>query len=114
MFFLNELVHNFSIIFLVSSKQSELIKFSFSVNTQASRQKCQEGEFKCHNGACIKKSFVCDGEVDCTDGSDEIVSCSECSYLFGQYYLLVKMTKMNCCEEQAAINRKQKKNLSEF
>ncbi|XP_065051806.1 prolow-density lipoprotein receptor-related protein 1-like isoform X1 [Rhopilema esculentum] len=45
------------------------------LNTQASRQKCQEGEFKCHNGACIKKSFVCDGEVDCTDGSDEVVSC---------------------------------------
>ncbi|XP_017794098.1 PREDICTED: basement membrane-specific heparan sulfate proteoglycan core protein isoform X2 [Habropoda laboriosa] len=33
---------------------------------------CQYDEATCGNGDCIPKSHVCNGRVDCTDGSDEM------------------------------------------
>ncbi|CAG9131327.1 unnamed protein product [Plutella xylostella] len=32
---------------------------------------CEEHEFQCTNGECIRKEFRCDSRVDCLDGSDE-------------------------------------------
>ncbi|GAB1602266.1 basement membrane-specific heparan sulfate proteoglycan core protein-like isoform X6, partial [Argonauta hians] len=37
---------------------------------------CRRSEATCNNGQCIPKDFRCDGETDCTDGSDEF-SCSQ-------------------------------------
>lgn len=37
---------------------------------------CQPGNFRCRNGRCIYESWVCDGQADCADGSDE----ADCSY----------------------------------
>ena len=35
-------------------------------------QECSDGYFRCKGeGVCITVDFVCDGEVDCLDGSDE-------------------------------------------
>ena len=48
-----------------------------AVSTYVTENKCRDGQFKCKNGLCIWKTFVCDGDVDCSDGSDEIISCSE-------------------------------------
>lgn len=39
---------------------------------------CLYNESTCSNGDCIPKSYVCNGRLDCTDGSDEM-RCSECS-----------------------------------
>lgn len=39
---------------------------------------CQDNEFKCPNPeiGCINKDWVCDGDDDCKDNSDE-VGCGE-------------------------------------
>uniref|UniRef100_A0A3B4HB27 Uncharacterized protein n=1 Tax=Pundamilia nyererei TaxID=303518 RepID=A0A3B4HB27_9CICH len=39
-----------------------------------SAKQCDNREFRCANGQCISKSFVCDSDNDCSDGSDE-ASC---------------------------------------
>ncbi|XP_035236655.1 basement membrane-specific heparan sulfate proteoglycan core protein-like isoform X3 [Anguilla anguilla] len=33
---------------------------------------CKAGQATCQNGECIPRDYLCDGERDCTDGSDEI------------------------------------------
>ena len=38
---------------------------------------CGVGEFQCANFQCIDREFVCDGEEDCTDGSDEPDGCGK-------------------------------------
>ena len=40
-----------------------------------------EVEFKCNDNRCIPKSWMCDGDEDCADGSDEVEST--CSGKFG-------------------------------
>ena len=41
-------------------------------------KKCRPDEFACSNGACLKKSWVCDDSSDCNDGGDE-KNCSKLS-----------------------------------
>uniref|UniRef100_A0A3P8RWR9 Uncharacterized protein n=1 Tax=Amphiprion percula TaxID=161767 RepID=A0A3P8RWR9_AMPPE len=36
-----------------------------------------ETEFMCQNRQCIPKHFVCDHDIDCSDGSDESPECGE-------------------------------------
>lgn len=32
---------------------------------------CTEARFKCRNGRCVDRSFLCDGQDNCQDNSDE-------------------------------------------
>jgi hypothetical protein len=32
---------------------------------------CRENEYQCRTGQCIKIEWLCDGEWDCADASDE-------------------------------------------
>jgi hypothetical protein len=38
---------------------------------------CPKGQFKCNNGTCIMKEWLCDGDVDCPLGEDE-ENCGTC------------------------------------
>ena len=34
---------------------------------------CAEGEFLCVDGmSCVSEAYLCDGDYDCADGSDEL------------------------------------------
>ncbi|EGW04789.1 Sortilin-related receptor [Cricetulus griseus] len=37
---------------------------------------CRSDEFNCSSGMCIRSSWVCDGDNDCRDWSDE-ANCTE-------------------------------------
>jgi hypothetical protein len=40
-------------------------------------EQCSPGQFQCRNKQCIPYDAVCDGIRNCTDGSDESVSCGK-------------------------------------
>ena len=40
-------------------------------------QVCRDDQFKCANGICINKNWVCDFDNDCGDMSDEPANCSK-------------------------------------
>lgn len=45
----------------------------FDESTETCRSwRCPRTEFQCTTGQCVPKSFVCDGEWDCNDASDEL------------------------------------------
>ncbi|XP_021711659.1 very low-density lipoprotein receptor isoform X6 [Aedes aegypti] len=56
-------------------------------NELNSTLQCSERQFRCNDGHCIHVSFVCDGEADCSDGSDE--HSREC-----------KVTETNCSDDK--------------
>ncbi|XP_063833799.1 vitellogenin receptor Yl [Ostrinia nubilalis] len=43
---------------------------------------CQDHEYRCATGSCIYKNFVCDGEPDCSDWSDEVNCTKSCGLGF--------------------------------
>ena len=36
-------------------------------------ENCMSSQFQCDNGRCISREYVCDGDDDCRDNSDEVV-----------------------------------------
>ncbi|XP_050451697.1 serine protease nudel-like isoform X3 [Cataglyphis hispanica] len=42
---------------------------------------CAKSELRCKNGECVSKSAFCDAKVDCSDGTDEPVTCTCAEYL---------------------------------
>uniref|UniRef100_A0A8B9PU85 Very low density lipoprotein receptor n=1 Tax=Apteryx owenii TaxID=8824 RepID=A0A8B9PU85_APTOW len=56
-----------------------------SSGTGSVRAKCEESQFACSNGRCIPLLWKCDGDEDCSDGSDETTcvkkTCAESDFV---------------------------------
>ena len=63
---------------------AELSNFDIIASICSSQYKCESGAVK-----CINRSDVCDGEKDCSDGSDEGAFCEWVERLLTLVYLLV-------------------------
>lgn len=59
--------------------------------------RCRKDQWQCDNLQCINAAFVCDGQVDCTDKSDESttqcqISGKTCPFLFNFHQLNCNLT----------------------
>merc|ERR1711879_484684 len=47
--------------------------------SNAKRAVCSVEQYTCKDGTCIEDDWVCDTELDCADGSDELNCATDCS-----------------------------------
>lgn len=64
--------------FKIGKCNDKLSNFGFTSNCS-----CSVDEFQCADGNCVSKSFLCDGEYDCADKSDE----EKCRKLSGKCFI---------------------------
>ncbi|KAI5710365.1 hypothetical protein M8J75_008022 [Diaphorina citri] len=55
---------------------------------------CKKTEFRCNNGRCIPQAWVCEGEDDCKDNSDE--TAKECHEMQTVFVRIVLRKEQRC------------------
>ena len=64
-------------------------------NFERTQQHCKNHEFQCSNEYCIDEGYICDGDDDCGDSSDE-KNCDECTPINRKFKCA---TSSECIEE---------------
>ena len=64
-------------------------------NFAETQQHCKDREFKCSNEYCVEEGYVCDGDDDCGDASDE-KNCDACTDINRKF----KCASVNECIEE--------------
>ncbi|CAH4030992.1 unnamed protein product [Pieris brassicae] len=71
---------------------TNLIGVLGSNTTAVAHNVCTPKQFQCANGMCIHMSWVCEGEDDCGDNSDEnIEECKKGTCLFILFIFVYKV-----------------------
>ncbi|KAB7505775.1 hypothetical protein Anas_07538 [Armadillidium nasatum] len=78
-------------------------KFNVDIDFILFKQvECHENMFKCKNNKCISSLWVCDGDMDCNEGSDELDENCQCSH--GQFkFVNVTRCKSGRCISQSWV-----------
>lgn len=50
---------------------------------------CSEARFKCRNGRCVDRSFLCNGQDNCQDNSDEEICLTTAGNVFFLLFNLI-------------------------
>ncbi|CAG4965375.1 unnamed protein product [Colias eurytheme] len=65
---------------------------------------CSLKQFQCKNGKCIPMSWMCEGEDDCGDNSDEIIEeCKKVSILAFSTMQKVYSSRNSRCESRVLL-----------
>lgn len=65
-----------TVTFNVTSFRNEARGFYFSYMIAPRHSShCSADEYRCHNGRCIAKQWICNNRQECVDGSDENFGC---------------------------------------
>ena len=62
----------YSLLGVPPSTWIDPLNYNFTISVAS----CASSQWTCSNGQCISSSYRCDGDQDCTDGSDEL-NCGE-------------------------------------
>ena len=61
------------------------------------------GQVKCHNGRCIRKRLLCNGEDNCRDNSDEL-NCNTTTAKVCRYGFMCRGPDQLCMPTHARCN----------
>lgn len=57
--------------------------FKPSVLLVLAYETCRQDQFMCRDQRCIGYEYLCDGDMDCRDGSDEVLyNCTNLMYFY--------------------------------
>ena len=65
------------------------------VSFKATMSPCTADELRCRNGKCVKRIWICDGEDDCEDGTDEL-TCGKILQAMCLFMSEVHLLKCDC------------------
>ena len=68
-------------LFPVIRRYEHVLDRMFSVCVFSELTTCHVAEYTCSNAKCIQREWVCDGDNDCGDDSDEL-DCGKYNFLW--------------------------------